>query len=183
MNIEQLTINVNLHCLHPNFLNSELYYIIASAENVFRFGAWDEEPAVGEEKYYCYLQEKELHIPAGDVYLKESYELTKQPPYPVVQTPADFIPILHSLEQTGVAKAIRCFSAEEIDAIKHELEKEYGAVQKHLVTSTEAQHQLMVFTNIEISISATMVYFRKRVPITESHYQHIKQEEHAKDHL
>jgi hypothetical protein len=176
MNIEQLTINVNLHCLHPGFLNSELYYIIASSENVFRFAAWDELPAAGESKFYCLLQEKELHIPAGDVVLRESYVLSQHPPFPVLEKAEDFSPLIQSLQQQGVAKGIRCFEGDQVDIIRHHLEKEFGAAEKHLVTSPEAQHQLIVINDFEISISTNMVYFRLRVPVTEEHYRHIKDE-------
>ena len=60
INVSLLEINVNLHALQPDFLNSELYYVIAQSENSFRFAAWNEEPSADEEKFYCFLTEKEM---------------------------------------------------------------------------------------------------------------------------
>jgi len=177
MNLEQLTMNVNLHRLQPNFLNCELYYIIASNENEFRFAAWNDQPQPGEEKYYCFLQDQPLHIPAGNIDLKESYVLSERPPYPIMQQAEDFIAAIDQLAQTGVSKAIRCFDIHEMDQIRQALDKHYGSSEEHLVRSDEAQHQLVVVNNVEISIAATMVYFRRRVPITQEHYDRLKEEE------
>lgn len=177
INIKQLEINVNLHALEPNFLNYELHYIIASNENTFRFATWDEEPEPGEKKYYCFLTEEELLIPAGDIRLEESYVLKDEPIYPVLSNASDFCKILSNLDTSTVAKGIRRFANEDIDVIKRGLEDTCGPVNKHVVTSSQAQHLLLVVGEVEISISATMVYFRHKAPFSDSHYQNVKEEQ------
>src|SRR5947209_5847138 len=160
IDIEQLEMNVNLHAMKPDFLNSELYYIIAQNENVFRFAEWDEEPATDEEKFYCFLTEQELLVPAGNVLLKESYILRENPIYPVAANYADFAEIIKSLSANTAAKCVRRFYDEDIDAIKEGLQEKYGTVEKHMVTSRQGRHLLFLMDDFEISISATMVYFR-----------------------
>ncbi|MCW3105564.1 MAG: hypothetical protein JWQ09_70 [Segetibacter sp.] len=176
---KQLEINVNLYSLEPNFLNYELHYVIADSENSFRFATWDEKPKAGEEKFYFFLTDEELHIPAGNITLEESYVLTEEPVYQCVTSYEDFISAIEKVQKDGVAKCIRCFSNEDIDAIKNKLEEKYGTIEKHLVTSSQGQHLLLVFDDIEISISATMVYFRHKTPFNESHYKHVKEEKEA----
>jgi hypothetical protein len=170
INLKQLETNVNLHCLRQEFLNYELHYIIASNENEFRFAGWDELPAGNEEKFYAFLLEKELFIPAGNITLKESYELTETPVYPVLKNHIDFIPVLESLGNSGIAKCIKQFPDKDLDIIKNNLEDTVGPIEQHRVTSNEAQHVLLVLNNAEISVSATMVYFRPKAPFSESHY-------------
>src|SRR5437763_9773794 len=125
MNIDkkQLEINVNLHSLQPDFLNYELHYVIASNENSFRFVNWDEEPKTGEQKFYCFLAEQELFIPAGNILLKESYVLKEEPLYPLIFNYSDFVSAIDTVQQTSVAKFIRRFSNNEIGIIKNALEK------------------------------------------------------------
>jgi hypothetical protein len=176
INIDRLEMNVNLHALQPDFLNSELYYVIAENESTFRFAEWDEEPEADEEKFYCFLTEQELLIPAGHVLLKESYVLREYPLYPLVTNSSDFAKIIETLSSNGAGKGIRRFYDEDIDAIKEGLEERFGQVEKHLVTSRQGRHLLFLLEDIEISISATMVYFRYKTPFNERHYQHVKEE-------
>lgn len=176
IDLKQLEINVNLHVLQPNFLSYELHYVIASSENTFRFATWDEEPKEGERKFYCFLTEEELFIPAGNIKLEESYALKEEPVYPVISNANDFCTIISNLDNLGVAKGVRRFSNEEIDVIKKGLEETCGPVNKHLVTSPQAQHLLLVVGEVEISISATMVYFRHKAPFSDTHYEHVKEE-------
>lgn len=176
INKKQLEINVNLYTLEPNFLNYELHYVIASDENTFRFATWDEEPVTGEKKFYCFLTEEKLVIPAGNITLEESYVLKEEPIYPVLTTANDFCTIISQFRNQTVAKGIRKFSNQDVDFIKTELEKTCGTVHQHVVTSSQAQHLLFVIDEIEISISATMVYFRKKAPFSDEHYQHVKEE-------
>jgi len=180
-NIDQLEINMNLHTLKPDFLNSELYYIIAEDENSFRFASWDEEPGVDEEKFYCFLTERELLIPAGNTLLKESYVLRESPLYPLVTNHTDFAGVIETLGKSNPAKCIRRFYNEDIDAIKEGLEEKFGMVEKHVVTSRQGQHLLFLINNIEISVSATMVYLRYKTLFNESHYKHVKEEENSND--
>lgn len=180
IDIDQLEMNVNLHALQPDFLNSELYYVIAQNENSFRFAAWDEEPETDEEKFYCFLTEQELLIPAGNILLKESYVLREDSLYPPASNYIDFIEAVETLEDAGVAKRVRQFYDEDIDEIKEGLEEKYGTVEKHLVTSRQGRHLLFLIKDVEISISATMVYFRYKTPYNDSHYRHVKEEEDDK---
>jgi hypothetical protein len=175
IDLKHLEINVNFHSLQPGFLNSELHYIIASDENAFRFSDWDEEPAVNEQKFYCFLMEKELFIPAGNIILKESYVLKEEPIYPLLSNYEDFISPIETTKQNRIGKYIRSFSDEDIATIKNDLQEKYGEVETHVVASSEAQHQLFVVNDIEMSISDTMVYFRMKAPFSESHYQHAKE--------
>src|SRR5688572_960033 len=122
MNIKQLEINVNLHCLKPDFLNYELHYVIASDENHYRFAAWDELPNSDEQKFYCFRMEKTLYIPAGNITLNPSYVLKEKPVYPLLTSFEDFVPVIESLGSSGVAKCIKRFTSESIDAIKNSLE-------------------------------------------------------------
>jgi hypothetical protein len=179
INLKQLEINVNLHSLQPGFLNYELHYIIASDENTFRFVDWDESPQSNEQKFYCFYTEEKLFIPAGNVTLYKSYVLREEPIYPCVRSLEDFIKIIDGLGN-GSAKCIKCFYNDDIDAIKNQLEKTYGVMEKHIVTSNEAQHLLLVLDNVEISVAATMVYFRPKAPFSEHHY-HDAKDEHAND--
>ncbi|TDH24044.1 hypothetical protein EXU57_16310 [Segetibacter sp. 3557_3] len=167
---KQLELNINLHALQPGFLNSELHYVIASAENNFRFAGLDDEPAVDEEKFYCFLTEEELFIPAGNMTLPESYVLRKEPAYPVVQTAEDFESIIANLPKRGVAKAIRKFSTADIEELRTRLTEKYGTLDCHVVKSGEGQHLLFVInTIIDISIAANMVYFRYRNQFGDEH--------------
>lgn len=177
IDIKQLEINVNLHALQPDFLNSELHYIIAQTENSFRFAAWNEEPGEHEEKFYGFLEEKELLIPAGNILLKQSYVLSKEPPFPLISNYLDFIAVIDTLSANIPSKRIRRFYNEDIDILKEGLEKKYGKVEKHVVTSRQGQHLLLVINEIEISISATMVYFRYKTIFNENHYRHVKEED------
>lgn len=176
IDIKQLEINVNLHSLQPGFLNYELHYVIASNENNFRFANWSEEPQSGEKKFYCFLVEKELFIPAGNVLLKESYVLKEEPLYPSVSNADDFIAVIETLSKTSVHKCIRRFSDDDINIIHIGLEERYGMVERHLVTSPQSRHLILVLDSVEISVSATMVYFRHKAPFSESHYHSIQEE-------
>ena len=113
ININQLEINVNLYTLQPDFLNAELHYIIAQSENSFRFAAWHEEPDEDEEKFYCFLTEQELIIPAGNILLKQSYVIREEPLYFQVSGSTDFISVLESLKKNNPAKCIRRFYNED----------------------------------------------------------------------
>lgn len=176
IDIKQLEINVNLHCLQPNFINLELHYIIASSENSFRFVPWIEEPKGDEKKFYCFLTENELFIPAGNIHLKESYVLTEEPAYPLLSNAHDFAALIDKVPEQGVAKGIRRFSDSDIDSLKDDLCKKYGDCEKHIVTSAEAQHMLFLVKDVEISMSGTMVYFRRKNQFSESHYNTVKEE-------
>src|SRR5436189_3517 len=66
-------------------------------------------------------------------------------------------------------------SDEDIDTMKKSLQEKYGEVETHIVSSREAQHQLFVVNDVEISVSDNMVYFRMKAPFYESHYQHAKE--------
>ena len=178
MNIDkrQLEINVNLNSLQPDFLNYELHYVIAENENSFRFAMWDEEAKPGEQKFYFFLTEDELHIPAGNITLEESYVLKEEPVYQCVSSYNDFLFAIEKVKKEGVAKAIKCFSDEDTEIIRKQLEEKFGKIEKHLVKSSQGQHLLFVFDYIEISISATMVYFRLKTPFNDSHYKHVKEE-------
>src|SRR5438045_2772295 len=142
INLEQLEMNVNLHAMHPDFLNSELYYVIAQSENIFRFAEWHEEPGPKEERFYCFLTEQQLLVPAGNVLLKESYVLRDYPLYDVVTSYADFAKIIETLPHNTAAKCVREFYDADIDMIKEGLEEKYGVVEKHLVTSRQGRHLL-----------------------------------------
>jgi hypothetical protein len=174
---KQLEINVNLHSLQAGFLNYELHYVIASNENTFRFVNWNEEPQPGEQKFYCFLIEKDLLIPAGNVRLKESYILKDEPGYSFVSTSNDFINAIESLPKTGVCKCVRRFFNDDIGIIQNGLKEKYGEVEKHLVESRQGQHLILVLDSVEISIAATMVYFRHKAPFSQSHYHSIKEEQ------
>ena len=176
INIEQLELNVNLYALQPDFLNSELHYVIAQSENSFRFARWNEEPENNEKKFYCFLTEQELFIPAGNISLKQSYVLKENAVYPIAANYPDFAAMIETLQEKGIAKAIRRFLTEDIEAIKEGLEEKSGAIEKHIVTSRHGQHILLVFDDKEISISDAMVYFRKKSPFNKSHYDHVKEE-------
>ena len=173
---KQLEINVNLYSLQPNFLNYELHYVVAESENAFRFATWDEQPKAGEQKFYFFLTEEELHIPAGNITLEQSYVLKEEPVYQCVSSYNDFLLAIEKVQKDGVAKGIKCFSDEDTEIIRKQLEEKFGQIEKHLVKSSQGQHLLLVFDHIEISISATMVYFRHKTPFNESHYQHVKEE-------
>jgi hypothetical protein len=175
IDITQLELNVNLYCLQPNFVNLELYYVIATNANTFRFVTWNEEPKEGEQKFYCFLTEDELFIPAGNITIKHSYVLREEPVYPLITTPDDFLKMIEQLGKQGIAKGIRRFSVEDIEPIRNSLCDKYGDCEKHLISSAEAQHMVFVVNEIEISISASMVYFRYKAPFAEDHYSNVKQ--------
>ena len=171
IDLEQLTINVNLHALQSSFLNLELHYIITGNENSFRFTGWKELPGKNEEKYFCFLQEKELFIPAGNIVLKESYIITQQPIYPLIVDCKDLVVVMGIAKSQSVAKGIRQFSDEDLTAIQNDLQKEFATVKTHVVTSPSLQHHIFVVNDIEISVAPTMVYFRMKAPFSESHYE------------
>jgi hypothetical protein len=157
---KQLELNFNLHSLQPNFSNLELHYIIAKSENDFRFAEWSDIAGENEQKFYCFLVDKELFIPAGNITLKQSYLLEEEPIYPTAATTEDFVKTIEGLEKFGSAKCVRKFSSEAVDSIQKELCEKYGQVDCHVVKSDEGQHYLMKVKGVDISISATMVYFR-----------------------
>jgi len=177
MNIDlnQLAINVNLHAMQPDFLNLELHYIIAENENNFRFADWNDLPKKNEQKFYCFLRETEMFIPAGNIYLKESYVITQDPVYTLIAGYKDFISVLETVKQDRVAKAIRKFSNEELDVIKNDLQKEFGTVETHIVASPQLHHHIFIVNDTEVSVAPTMIYFRMKAPFAESHYQHAKE--------
>jgi hypothetical protein len=177
---KQLEINVNLYSLNQEFLNYELHYVIAESENSFRFAQWNEEPKAGEQKFYFFLTENPLYIPAGNITVEESYVLKEEPIYPCVSSYKDFIVAIEKVQESGVAKCIKCFSDEQTDVIREQLEEKFGKIEKHLVKSSQGQHLLLVFEQFEISISATMVYFRWKTPFNASHYQNVKEEKERK---
>ena len=176
IDLKQLEINVNLFALEPNFFNNELHYVIATDDNNFRFSTWDEEPEDDEKKFYCYLTEEPLHIPAGNIDLKQSYVLRSEPIYPIASSAEDLAPVIDKVKNDHSAKCIRRFSDQQSEVIKSQLEEKYGTIEKHVVTSRQGQHQLLVFDEIEMSISATMVYLRNKAPISQSHYENVKEE-------
>jgi hypothetical protein len=171
INVQQLELNVNLHAIQPEFLNLELHYVIAENENTFRFTEWSEQTGENEKKFYCFLQQKELLIPAGDILLKESYVITEQPIYPVITDCKDLVAVIKTIKQNNVAKAIRNFSDEAFTNIKNDLSKEFSTVETHEVKSPSLQHHIFVVDDIEISVAPTMVYVRSKAPFSERHYQ------------
>lgn len=173
----QLEVNVNLHTLKPEFYNYELHYVIAQNENAFRFANWNDEPQPGEQKFYFFRMQQPLFIPAGNITVDESYVLHEEPIYPCVSSYNDFVEAIEKVKNDGVAKCIKCFNNDETDTIRTQLADKYGTIEKHVVTSSQGQHLLFVFDSIEISISATMVYFRHKTPFSGNHYEHIKEEE------
>jgi len=176
INIQQLQINVNLHSLQPNFLNRELHYVIASDENTFRFAELDEQPKENEQRFYCFLVDKPLIIPAGDIRLNRSYVLETKPVYPVLNNASDFTYFINCIEEDCTAKAVRNFSDEDVKTIHRELQQQYGNAEMHLVKSPEFQHLLFILPKVEISVSATMVYFKQKFPETTEHYNHLQEE-------
>jgi hypothetical protein len=177
---KQLEINVNLHTLTPNFLNYELHYVIASSDNAFRFAKWNEEPGNGEEKFYFFLTQQPMHIPAGNITVQQSYVLSDKPLYPCGSGFEDFVASIEKVKHDGVAKSIRCFDDDLIEPFREQLSAKYGPIEKHVVTSSQGQHLLFVFDSIEVSISATMVYFRHKTPINAAHYEHVQDEKEGK---
>ena len=125
IDLKKLEINLNLHALQPQFLNLELHYIIAENENNFRFADWNEVPGKREQKFYCFLKEKELLIPAGNIVLKESYVITHQPIYPLIADCKDFLTVMKTVERSKVAKAIKRFSNDDLTSIKIDLQREF----------------------------------------------------------
>jgi hypothetical protein len=176
IDIQQLEINVNMHAMQPDFRNLELQYIIAENENIFRFTDWQVQPNANEQKFYAFLQENELLIPAGNVVLKESYSLTSEPIYPVIKDCKDFLQIINNVRKNGIGKAVRHFSMEDLETIKKDLEDEFETVETHVVTSSKLQHHIFVVDNVEISVAPTMVYFRLKAPFSEKHYQQAKED-------
>jgi hypothetical protein len=175
LDVQQLTINVNLHALQADFRNLELHYIIAENENSFRFADWQETPTLDEQKFYCFLQEKELFIPAGNIALRESYVLTDQPIYPLIGDCKDFLSVIKAVKKNGVAKGIRRFTMEDLDTIKNDLLDEFKTVETHIVASPKLQHHIFVAEDVEISVAPTMVYFRIKAPFAENHYQEARE--------
>lgn len=162
---KQLELNVNIYALKPDFLNHELHYVFVSEDKTFRFGVWNDEPSNGEKKYYCFLTEDELALPEQGITLKESYVLKEEAIYPVAANADDFIFLIEQIKKGSTAKAIRGFSNDAIDEIADALKQKDLTVDKHVVTSKEGQHVLLIINNeIEASISATMIYFRLRPP-------------------
>lgn len=176
IDIKQLEINVNLHAFRTDFLNLELHYVLATSEQQFRFASFDEQPQENERRFYCFLVDKELHIPAGNMALKQSYVLQEEPAYAVVSKAEDFFPIIDCIEDNCASKAVRNFPDEAIEDIHRALEQKYGQAEKHLVKSPEFQHLLLVLPGAEVSISATMVYFKQKLQLTEQHYERLKEE-------
>ncbi len=176
LDVQQLETNVNLHAIQPDFRNLELHYIIAENENNFRFAGWQEQPNANEQKFYCFLKEKELFIPAGNIVLKESYSLTTVPIYPVTKDCKDFLQIINTVRTNGVGKAIRQFTMQDLETIKKDLEDEFESVETHVVASPKLQHHIFVVEDVEISVAPTMVYFRKKAPFSEMHYQEATEE-------
>jgi hypothetical protein len=177
---KQLEINVNLYAMQPNFLNYELHYIIAESETTFRFAKWNEKPGDSEEKFYFFLTQEPMHIPAGDTTLNQSYALREEPIYQCVSSFGDFVVAIEKVKRDGVQKSIRCFDDKFVDVLKSELSGQYGTVEKHVVTSSQGRHLLLVFDDIEVSISATMVYFRHKTPVNAQHYGHVQEEKESK---
>jgi len=174
INLEQLEINVNFHALQPDFFNLELHYIIAEDEKTFRFVEWNESPKANEQKFYCFLKEKEIFIPAGNV-LKESYVVTRESIYPLISDCKDFISVFETVQKNKVAKGVRRFTNEELETIKNNLQNEFEIVETHVVASPELKHYIFVVNNIEVSVAPTMVYFRIKAPFAKSHYSHVKE--------
>ena len=52
----------------------------------------------------------------------------------------------------------------DLTIIKNDLQKEFGAVETHIVASPNLQHNIFVVNDVEISVSLTMVYFRVKAP-------------------
>ena len=176
-NLNQLEINVNLCALQAGFINQELHYIIAKDEQDFRFVSWDEEPhSPDENKYYCFLLQQALLIPAGNISLKESYILREKPFYPIVANVEDFARIIKSMGKGDSKKCIRRFFDKEIDELVNSLRAQFDEVEKHLIQSDEARHLVLVIDDAEVSVSENMVYFRQRAPFALEHYEHVKEE-------
>ncbi len=175
MNLAQLEMNVNLHSLQPGFRNRELHYVIASDENSFRFAEHDEPAKENEQRFYCFLTDKPITIPAGNIQLSRSYVLDTKPAYPLLKTAADFQPFIDCIDDDCTGKAIRDFSDEDIKIIQQELMQRYGSAELHMVNSTEFAHLLLILPQVEISISATMVYFKQKLAVTSDHYAHLKE--------
>jgi hypothetical protein len=176
IDLKQLEINVNFHALQADFLNLELHYIIAENENTFRFVDWDKLPNANEQKFYCFLQQKEILIPGGNVALKESYVVTQEPIYPLISDCKDFVSVIETVQKNKVAKGIRRFSNEDLITIKNDLNDEFETVETHVVASPKLQHHIFVVNDTEISVAPTMVYFRIKAPFAESHYHHVKED-------
>jgi hypothetical protein len=174
--INGLELTVNHYAARPDFLNLELHYVIAESEDIFRFAGWQEIPGKNEQKFYCFLQEKELYLPGEGIVLKESYALTTEPIYPVVKDCKDFLQIIKGVQQKKAGKAIRHFSMEDLETIKKDLEDEFDKVETHVVASPKLQHHIFVVDNVEISVAPTMVYFRIKAPFSEHHYQTAKED-------
>lgn len=175
IDIQQLTINVNLHAAQPDFLNLELHYVIASSADLFRFVDWQEIPQPNEQKFYCFLQDKELNIPTAGIVLKESYVLTTTPIYPVIKDCKDFLHLIKQVQQNKFAKAIRQFAMTDLETIKKDLQDEFEKVETHVVASPKLAHHIFVVEDVEISVAPTMVYFRMKAPFSEKHYQQAKE--------
>jgi hypothetical protein len=169
--LKQLEISVDLHAVQPEFLNLELHYIIAERGNKFRFTDWNEMPKANEQKFYCFLQEKQLLIPAGNIVLKGSYVIMSEPIYPLITDCNDLIDVIETVNKDRPAKAIRQFSNEDLESIKRDLQKKFALVETHIVASPRLKHHILVADHHEISVSPTMVYLRMKAPFPERHYQ------------
>ena len=176
IDVNQLALNVNLHATKPDFLNLELHYVIAENADIFRFTGWQEMPGAHEQNFYCFLHDKELHIPAEGIVLKESYVLTTEPIYPVIKDCKDFLHIIKKVQQNSVGKGIRHFLMEDLESIKKDLEDEFEKVETHVVASPKLQHHIFVADDVEISVAPTMVYFRMKAPFSEKHYQQARED-------
>ncbi|HEX6914427.1 MAG TPA: hypothetical protein VF145_04260 [Chitinophagaceae bacterium] len=176
INLRKLEENVNLHTLQPGFLNRELYYVIALDPQHFRFVEPEEEAGEGEMKLFCYLSDREILIPAGNIILKKSYVVTPAPPFEIIRKAEDFYRFIDCIGENCVGKAIRGFSEEALGGIAAALKQRYGNADQHIVTSPEFSHLLFILPEAEISISSTMVYFKQRLPVTTAHYQHLEEE-------
>jgi hypothetical protein len=115
-------------------------------------------------------------IPAGNVVLKESYIITQEPIYPFVSDWRDFISFFGTVRKNQVTKGIRRFSNKELEIIKADLQKEFDAVEAHVVASRQLQHHIFIVNHIEVSVAPTMVYFRMEGPFARTQYQGEEQE-------
>ena len=84
--------------------------------------------------------------------------------------------MMSMVKTNNPAKAVRAFSAEQLELMKDDLAKEFTKVETHVVASPNLQHHILVVDNIEISVSPTMVYLRAKAPFSESHYKSAMQQ-------
>lgn len=176
IDLKQLEINVNMYALQPDFLSLELHYIIASSDKEFRFVEWHEEPKEGEFKFFCFLTDNQLHIPAGDVLLPESYVLTDEAVFPLIANTDDFMSAVDNVSKENTVKGIRRFTTDNLEVIRQNLENKYGFAELHQVKSGQGSHLILLTDSVEFSISATMVYCRSKTPVNAIHYRHVKED-------